>query len=145
MRTKIIYLLFVLFVGLYSCNEHGSNNSTNYKQTYSEPAPRTRMDGAAYFYNNFDEFVINLGGNYGSHRIKSVTLEGNYMKVRYAYKNGVLRGNIEPNGSYTGTYSTNSTSGEFDLRFETDGTAYGSWSSKGGFINFSGDLAFEKK
>ena len=143
MKVKFIFLLSVLFIGLYSCNDSSSSNSSNATQTYSEPAPRTRMDGVAYFYNNFDEFKINLGSNYGSHRIKSVTLDGNYMKVRYAYKNGVLRGNIEPNGSYTGSYTTSSTSGTFDLRFQTDGTAFGSWQSEGGFMTFSGSLAFE--
>lgn len=140
MNVKFIFLLSILIIGLASCNGRSSGSSS---ETASEPAPKTRMDGAAYFYHNFDEFEINLGGDYGSHRIKSVTLNGNNMKVSYAYKNGVLRGSIEPNGSFTGSYSTSSTSGKFDLRFNTDGTAYGSWNSEGGFLTFNGSMAFE--
>ena len=142
MKSRVFYysMLIVSFVVLSSC---GNSNSSRSTQAHSKPAPRTRMDGAAYFYYNYDEFSINLGGDFGSHRIKSVTLDGNYMKVKYAFKNGVLRGNIESNGSFSGTYSTSSTSGDFDLRFETDGTAYGSWSSTSSFLSFSGDLSFE--
>jgi len=143
MKSKVLFysILLISFMFLFSCDN--SNSSSSSSQSYAEPAPKTRMDGAAYFYNNYDEFRINLGGDYGSHRIKSVSLEGNYMKVKYAYKNGVLRGKIEPNGSFSGTYSTSSTSGDFDMRFRTDGSASGSWNSTGGFLNFSGSMAFE--
>lgn len=121
-----------------------STSCKDYKPTKSLNTTQTRIDGATYFYHNFDQFQINLGGDIGSHRIRSVTLNGTQMKVSYAYKNGVLRGIIEPNGSYTGSYSTSSTSGRFDLRFQTDGTAYGSWSTEGGIITLSGSMAFEK-
>ena len=142
---KFVYYSLLIFVlGLStSCGNNHSSNSSKSTQVYSKPAPKTRMDGVRYFYQNFDEFKINLGSSYGTHRIKSVSLSGNYMVVKYAYKNGVLRGNIEPNGSYTGTYSTSSTDGDFDLRFQTDGTAYGSWNSTSSFLSFSGNLSFE--
>lgn len=144
MKAKVI--LFVLITLSFSCQDRSSSMSSNSSgdNVYKRSAPKTRIDGIKYFYNNFDEFVINLGGNYGSHAIKSVTLNGNYMTVSYDYKNGVLKGYIEPNGSYTGNYSTSSTSGKFYLRFRPDGTAHGSWNSEGGFLTFSGSLDFEK-
>jgi len=146
MKTKHInYLLvFLLVVFFNSCgNNKSEENDSSSNYTYSEPAPKTRMDGVRYFYNNYDEFDICLGDSYGCHTIKSVSLDGTYMIVKYAYKNGVLRGNIESNGSFTGTYKTYSTNGDFNLRFSTDGSAFGSWNSTSSFIGFSGSMSFE--
>lgn len=140
---KALYLLlsFSSFVFLLSCGNETSNSSTDI-QSYTPPPP-TRMDGVEYFYNNYDEFELCLGDGYGCHRIKAVRLNGDYLEIDYAYKNGELSGTIEPNGSYSGRYETYSTSGKFDLRFGTDGTAYGSWHSTSSMIGFSGSLSIE--
>lgn len=120
------------------------NEKLKAEKAKPKPRPKTRMDGAWYFYNNYSEFKVCLGDSYGCHTIKSVYFDGSTMKVRYEYKNGVLSGSVSSNGSYTGTYRTSSTSGPFDLLFRTDGTGQGSWSSSG-FFSFSGPLSFENR
>ena len=85
------------------------------------------IDGIAYLYENYQDFKLCLGSSFGCHDITRVSLRGNNMRIWYTYKKGKLEGYVEPNGYYEGTYDTRSSSGEFLLRFYSDGQAYGSW------------------
>jgi hypothetical protein len=100
--------------------------------------------GVKYFYSNYQDFALYLGSR-GKHHIKSVIFTGNYMVIKYSYKNGELSGYIKPNGNYTGTYRTSSSTGDFTLKFDESGSAIGDWSCSNCFISVSDSLAIVPK
>jgi hypothetical protein len=105
---------------------------------------KSSVEGIKYFYDNYDKFLIYLGSDYGSHRIRAVEIGNGSMTVKYDYKGGTLEGQVTSNGGYYGDYQTTSTNGSFDLKFNSDGTAAGQWKSSG-FLQFSGVLKIMRK
>ncbi len=105
----------------------------------------TVMGGITYFVDNYDKFLINLGDNYGKFAILNAKLEGNQLRVEYDYKNGVFKGELKTNGHLIGRYTTASTSGMVDMRFQTDGTSIGKWWTDTGLFRFKDIMSIEKK
>ena len=105
---------------------------------------QSRSNGVKQFYRNFQNYEICLGNIYGCHEITDVSFKDGFMVIHYTYKNGKLSGDVLLNGKFQGKYRTSSTMGEFYLRFSPDGTARGSWASKG-FFSFSDKMSIDKK
>ncbi len=104
----------------------------------------TRLDGVHYFYDNYRDYKICLGEGYGCHSISLVEKKGTQLAIKYTYRDGVLMGEIDENGDFYGEYSTFTSDGDFYMRFEPDGTAYGSWKTTSSPVEFSGCMSLEK-
>jgi len=85
--------------------------------------------GVKLFLNNYSSYKMFLGENYGYGSVTSVSYSktSGRLVIRYSYKNGEAVGFIDKHGYYQGKYSTDSSSGEFNMQFQGDGTSKGRW------------------
>lgn len=116
MKLKLSFLLFAVLWCANISNAHANE----------------RLAGVQKFYQNFEKYRLFIGPSYGTFKIGSASLSQGGMVVSYMYRDGQLLGNLEQNGVYSGSYSTNGSSGSFYMRFESDGTATGKWNCMAG-------------
>ena len=88
------------------------------------------------FQENHESYYLSVGTSFNGivkARISNLSIQGgNFMTFSYSYSNGVARGTFDPNGLFTGTF-TSVGGGRFQMRFNPDGTSHGNWSNTFGF------------
>lgn len=117
------------------------DNDSSYTTTYVEPDP-TPIDGVWNFYYNYEDYGLNLSGGLadGRYYIRSVSFDGRNLSFSYSYKSATVSGTVNSNGSFTGRYTTSSSSGPVYLRFDTEGEADGEWECDDCFLPISGEM-----
>lgn len=74
--------------------------------------------------NSFDKTKLSY------YPITSISVNGDTVTMRYAWKNGVLRGTVS-NNDFTGTWAQDGASGDINFHFNADfSTAQGKWSDR---------------